>query len=695
MKQPNASPVRIETTDGIALIVIDNPPVNATSQAVRAGLASAIRDASANAGIRAIVIACDGRTFVAGGDVREFGKPPLEPHLPDVCTAIETSPKPVVAAIHGTALGGGLELALSCHARIMAGDAKIGLPEVKLGLIPGSGGTQRLPRLAGMMFGLDIVSSGRQVTANEALAHNIVDRIAMADLRAEAVALAGSLVGSPPQRTSALNVAPYDVTEFNTAVANVVKKARGQISPLKAAEAVTLAATTPFAEALKREREIFIELMQGAQSRALRHVFFSEREVLRTPRLEGVIARPLNTIGVIGGGTMGAGIAVALADSGLPVTVVEMSAQAVEAARGRIVAIYDRQLKSGRISAAQREARLGAIALTTDWQALATCDLIVEAVFEDMSVKSTIFRRLAAIAKPNAVLATNTSYLDVNEIAEASGRAGDVIGLHFFAPANIMRLVEIVECAGSSPDAVAAGVALGKRLGKIAIVCGVCDGFVGNRILTAYRQQVEFAVEDGALPHEIDAALESFGFPMGPFAVSDLSGLDIAWARRKRLAPTRDPQARYASTIADRLCEMGRFGQKTGAGWYRYENGKRIVDPLVNALVKEISTKRGITRKPIDAASICARVRAAIVNEGAKILAEGIVPRALDIDMAMIHGYGYPAWRGGPMFEADEIELVKVLADVKAMAATSGPGWEAAPLLVERASLGQGFGGSV
>lgn len=692
MTEASAAPVRVEVRDGVALVLVDSPPVNATSQAVRAGLLAAIAKTQADASIKGVVIACEGRTFIAGADIREFGLPPVEPHLPDVYNAIEASTKPVVAALHGTALGGGFEVALACHARVLTADARVGLPEVKLGLIPGAGGTQRLPRLIGMLPALDIITTGRQVKADEARTLGIADLIATGDLRGEAIALAKSLIGGEPRRTGRLAVPAYDAKAFAVAVAATTKKARGQASPIKASEAVALATTLPLPEGLLRERAIFLELKDGSQSKALRYAFFAEREVLRVPSLDGVAARAVTTTGVIGAGTMGAGIAVALADSGLPVTVVETSAAAIDAGRGRVRATYDRMLKSGRISPAEHAGRLARITFAETFDALTSCDLVVEAVFEEMSVKQDVFRRLGAVAKPGAVLATNTSYLDVDQIAAVSGRAHDVIGLHFFAPANIMRLVEIIRCAKSEPGALAAGLALAKRLGKIPVLSGICDGFVGNRILAAYRQQAEFAIEDGALPHEVDGALESFGFPMGTFAVTDLSGLDISWARRKRLSATRDPKARYASRIADRLCELGRFGQKTGAGWYRYDDGQRVIDPLVTRLVEDTSAELGIKRKPVGAEAIQTRVRATIVNEGARILAEGIAARALDIDMALIHGYGYPAWRGGPMFEADEIGLARILEDVKTVAAASGPGWEPAPLLVELAAKGMRFG---
>ncbi|MCZ8100400.1 MAG: 3-hydroxyacyl-CoA dehydrogenase NAD-binding domain-containing protein [Burkholderiales bacterium] len=686
-----ASPVKLVVEDGLAWILIDNPPVNATSQPVRAGIAEALASAVADPAVGGIVLACEGSTFVAGADIREFGKPPVPPILPDLLRAIEDSPKPVVAAVHGTALGGGFELAMACHARIAAPGAAMGLPEVKLGLIPGAGGTQRLPRLVGALAALEMITSGRSVKATEALSLGILDAVAPGDLRAEAAALARRLAGTPPRRTLSLPVVPVEPAAFDAAVAKVAARARGQIAPLRAAEAVRLSFSAPAGEGLARERAIFIELVGSPQSAALRHLFFAEREAARVPLLDGAKGRPVLRAGVVGGGTMGAGIAVCFADAGIPVTIVETGAAAVSAARERVSGLYERQVKSGRITADQRDERLGRIAASDSYADLADADLVVEAAFEDMAVKADVFGRLAAATKPDAVLATNTSALDVDAIAAASGRPAAVVGLHFFSPANVMRLVEVVRGAASSREVLATGVALARRLGKLPVVCGNADGFVGNRILALWRQVAEFAVEDGALPHDVDAALEAFGLAMGPFAVSDLAGLDIGWARRKRLAPMRDPAQRYASAVADALCERGRFGQKTGAGWYRYRDGKREVDPEVVALVEAMSARQGIVRRPVAAELIQRRVRAAMVNEGAKILAEGIVANAAAIDLVLVHGYGYPAWRGGPMFEADALGLATVLADMREMQAAYGRGWEPAPLLVSCAEAGRRF----
>ncbi len=685
------NPVRLHIDDGIAHVVIDNPPVNATSQAVRSGLLEAFAAVRNNASIVAAVITAEGRTFVAGSDISEFGKPALAPSLPDVCNAIESFDKPVVAALHGNALGGGLEIALACHGRVLATDARVGLPEVKLGLVPGAGGTQRLPRLIGLLPALDLITSGRHVNAEEALGLGIADRLSSGNLKADAVALARELIGKTVRRVGTLAVPDFDTAAVRAAVQGIARKARGQQAPLRAAELIELSATQPLADGLFRERATFVELMGGSQSRALRHAFFAEREVMRVPGLDDVAPRALSLIGVLGAGTMGAGIAVALADAGLPVVLVETSIAAIESGRARIASTYDRILKSGRITAADVATRVARISITDDFSALAKVDIVVEAVFEDMTVKQDVFRRLGATARPGAVLATNTSYLDIEPIAVASGRVADVIGMHFFAPANIMRLVEIIRCKDSSRDALSTGLALAKRLAKIPVVCGICDGFVGNRILAAYRVHAEMAVEDGALPHEVDAAMEAFGFPMGPFAVADLSGLDISWARRKRLAPTRDPRQRYSSRVADLLCEMGRLGQKAGAGWYSYASGKRQPDPSVTKLIEQVAADLGITRRSVDSEALQRRFRAVMINEGAKLLAEGIVARAIDIDMALIHGFGYPAWRGGPMFEGDEIGAAAILADVESLSMSSGPGWEPAPLLLELASRGGRF----
>nr|WP_247654766.1 MULTISPECIES: 3-hydroxyacyl-CoA dehydrogenase NAD-binding domain-containing protein [unclassified Microvirga] len=686
----DAGPVRLVRNAPVAVIEIDNPPVNATSQAVRAGLLAAIREVDRDPQISAAVIACAGRTFVAGADIREFGQPPQEPHLPDVINAIEACSKPVVAAVHGTALGGGCEIALACHARVADPGAGFGLPEVKLGLVPGAGGTQRLPRLVGLEAALDLVTSGRTVKAAEALRLGLIDRLSSGDLRRDAMELARELIDQPLRRTGELNVDAMNAEAASEGVADVRRKARGAEAPGRAAELVLLSASLPLQDGMARERETFLELRASRQSAALRHAFFAEREVTRLPGLDSIEPRPVQKIGIVGAGTMGSGIAIAFADAGFDVKVVETGEQALAAGQARITEVYDKQVASGRITAAARDERLRTIGYAVGISSLSDRDLVIEAVFEDLDVKRVLFRDLDAILPPGTVLATNTSYLDINLIAAATSRPADVVGLHFFSPANVMKLLEIVRTDRTAPDVIATGLSLAKRLRKIPVVCRVCDGFVGNRILSRYRLQAEYLLEEGALPHEVDAALEAFGFPMGPFAVSDLAGLDIAWARRKRLAPTRDPRERYVD-IADRLCEAGRFGRKTGAGWYRYTGGKRQVDPFVTELVEEASRRRGLTRRSVPAEEIQSRIRAAIVNEACKILDERIVERPLDVDVVMMHGYGYPAWRGGPLFEADTVGLGPILDTVQERAERDGPGWDPADGLVSRAASGATF----
>ena len=683
-------PVHLTTTDGVAVVEIDNPPVNALSHAVRAGMKAALEQAAADPAVQAIVVAAAGRTFIAGADIREQGKPAVPPVTPEVCTVMEQSLKPVVAALQGTALGGGLEIALSAHARIAAADARVGLPEVTLGIIPGAGGTQRTPRLTGIPAAIDLVTSGKPVAAREALSLGLIDRIAERDLRAEAIGFARELVGKPVRRTGALPVPPFDRAAVEASIAAVEKRARGQISPGQAARAVLFSADLDFAEGLRREREVYLGLVNTDQAVALRHVFFAEREAAKVAGLDDAKPRPVQTIGIAGAGTMGSGIAIACADAGYTVVVVEQSEAAAAAGRDRIAGLYDRAVKSKRISEADKAARMERIAVGHDRAAFAAADLVIEAVFDELPVKQELFAALDGIVRPDAVLATNTSYLNPDEIAAATARPERVVGMHFFSPANVMRLLEVVRAKHTAPDVLATALAAGKRLRKLNIVTGVCEGFIGNRILAAYRKQAEYMLEDGALPQDVDAAMEAYGFPMGPFAVNDLSGLDIAWARRKRLSATRDPRERYVK-IADQLCEQGRLGQKTGAGWYRYPGGKREVDPDVTALVEAASRERGITRRPMTAEEIQARIHATMVNEGAKILAEGIAARPSDIDLVLINGYGYPAWRGGPMHEADRIGPAKILNDVERISARDGYGFEPAPLLVELARSGGRF----
>ncbi len=660
--------VRTTAIDGIALIEIDNPPVNATSRAVRQGLLESVIAADGNPEIVAIVIAGAGRTFVAGGDITEFGKPPLEPHLPDVTNRIEACTKPVVVAWHGTALGGGCELGLAAHSRVMAAGTQVGLPEVKLGLVPGAGGTQRLPRLIGLPAALGLVTTGRMVSATEAKTLGLADIVVEGDLRSAAIAQARALIGQPIRRTGQLPVPAFDAAAIEKECAAIARRARGQLAPVKAAQLVMLTTEVTVGAGMIEERATFLRLVQGEQSMALRYVFFAEREVAKRPDIPAASARPVHQVGVVGAGTMGAGIAVAFLDAGFNVIVIETGAEALEKGRERIEGLYARSVAGGRLAEATKAVRLAQARFSTELQDLADADLVIEAVFEDMAVKIDLLTRLEAVVRLDCVLATNTSYLDIDAMAAGLKRPEQLVGLHFFAPANIMKLLEIVRAKKTSPEVLATALSLGKTLKKIAVVSGVCDGFIGNRILAKYRAQCEFMLEEGALPQEIDAALEEYGFPMGPFAVSDLAGLNISWARRKRLAPTRPREERYVP-IADTLCELGRFGQKTGAGWYAYVDGKRVIDPVVEEIVRAHAAANGLPQRALKPEDIVRRVLVTMANEGAKLVEEGIAARPLDIDIVLINGFGFPAHRGGPMFAADRIgwpEIVRGMAAIEA-----------------------------
>ncbi len=641
-----SGPVSIARHGSVAVLTIDNPPVNAASHAVRAGVLARLAEATADPAVEAVVIVGAGRTFVAGADIREFGRPAERPTLTEVCDAIEASPKPVVAALTGTALGGGLEIALAAHARIAAPDAKVGLPEVKLGIIPGAGGTQRLPRLSGVPAALELVTSGRILTADEARRLSVVDRLAD-DPLAAAVALAPGLGG--PRRTGDRPVPTFDRAAAEAVLAKVTAKARGQIAPGEAGRMVLAAAELPFRDGLAREFETVARLKDTDQAKALRHVFFAEREAAKVPGLDGVAPRALGAVGVAGCGLMGSGIAVALLDAGLDVIVVEQSAEAADAGRARIASTLDRLVASGRLDTAGRDARLSRLAVSAERAAFAPADLVIEAVFDDLVVKRDLFADLSRILRPDAILATNTSYLDPEAIADVVADPTRVVGLHFFSPANVMRLVEVVRLARTAPDVLATGLALAKRLKKLPVVTGVTEGFIGNRVFSAYRDEAEGLLVEGALPHEVDAAMEAHGLAMGPFAVFDMAGLEIAWARRKR---RRAGGEIVPETLSDRLCEAGRLGRKAGAGWYAYDGDAKRPDPAVTDVIEAFARERGITRRAIRADEIVARLIAAMAREGNVLVRDGIAARASDVDLVMINGYGYPAWRGGPMFEA-------------------------------------------
>ncbi|MBU2404832.1 MAG: enoyl-CoA hydratase/isomerase family protein [Alphaproteobacteria bacterium] len=636
---------------GVLVVTIDNPPVNAASATMRAGLNCAIVHAGITEEVRAVVIIGSGRSFVGGADIREFGQPMAEPTLPQVVELIEASDKPVVAALNGVALGGGCEIALACHYRIASRAARIGLPEVKLGIIPGAGGTQRLPRLTGTLAAAEMIATGRVIGAEEAQSLGIVDKVTDGDLARQAIAAARRLVVTPPRRTGELAVAVGKGADVDALADKVLAKARGQIAPAEAIRLVRLAAEASLADGLAEERATFLMLRDSEQSKALRHVFFAERAAAKVPGIEHVEPRPVATIGVIGAGLMGSGIAVSALNAGYRVICIEQTAERATAGEKRISALLDRAVASGRLDADGRADRLSRLEVTANMNEVATADLVIEAVFDDLTVKTDLFRELGRLVRPDAILATNTSYLDPDAIAEAVPHPERVLGLHFFSPANIMRLVEVVRCDKTTLEVLATGLAVAKKLGKLPVVSGVCEGFIGNRIFSAYRREAEFLVEDGALPQEIDKAMEDFGMAMGPFAVFDLAGLEIAWARRKRQAATRDPAERYVE-IADRLCEAGRFGQKSGKGWYVYPDGKRTVDPEVTSLIEGSRAAKGIQPRGIDAGEIVSRLLAAMAAEGDALLAEGIAQRASDIDLVMINGYGFPAHKGGPMFAA-------------------------------------------
>ena len=641
-------------TGGVLVVTIDNPPVNAASADMRQGLFAAIDHADATPDIEAVVITGAGKTFVGGADIREFGKPMAEPLLPQVINHIEECAKPVVAAINGAALGGGLEIALGCHHRIASQSAELGLPEVKLGIVPGAGGTQRLPRLAGVVAAAEMAATGRQVGAEEALKLGIVDALADIDLVAEAVDAARSLVGQRPRRSSECLIASVDADAFGRISAKVLSRARGQDAPAEALRLVRSAADRSLAEGLVDERATFIRLRDSDQAKALRHVFFAERAAAKVEGLEDVEPRPVRTIGVVGLGLMGSGIAVAALDAGFGIVGIETSAEAARKGGERIAGLLDRNVASGRLDSEGRGQRLARLATSDRMEDLADADLVIEAVFDDLAVKTELFQRLDGIVRHDAILATNTSYLDPDVLAAATTRPERVVGLHFFSPANVMRLVEVVNCARTAPDVLATALDVAKKLGKLPVVSGVTEGFIGNSIFSAYRREAEFLLEDGAPPEEIDAAMEDYGFAMGPFAVFDLAGLEISWARRKRQAATRDPDERYVE-IADRLCEAGRFGQKAGRGWYAYPDGKRTVDPEVTALIEDARAKKGITPRRIEADEIVSRLLGAMAAEGDRLLANNIARRASDIDLVMINGYGFPAHKGGPMFVAGRV----------------------------------------
>lgn len=637
--------VSIEREDGIAVVTVDNPPVNALGQALRQGLWDAVGTLDADASVRAVVLICAGRTFIAGADVTEFGKPPMPPHLPDLVDRLEQATKPWIAAIHGSALGGGFEVAMGCRLRVALDSAAVGLPEVTLGIVPGASGTVRTPRLAGVEAAVELVTTGRPVKAAKALSMGLVDKVVTGDLRAEAVAFARTALTQPlPQPISERPVTSPDAAWWDEQRKTIAKRAKGEVAPLRALDCLRMAAEKPFAEAMAHERATFLELRASDQAAALRHIFFAERAAPKPAHLDAK-PRDIRSAAVIGGGTMGAGIAAALRDAGLPVTLIERDAEAVARGLANLRSIFDGAVKRGKLTEAQAQARMDGVTAGSDYALLADTDLVIEAVFEDLTVKRAVFAQLGQTCRADAILATNTSYLDPRLIAEGVANPDRFIGLHFFSPANVMKLLEIVPTPTTSPETLATGFALARSLAKIPVQAGICDGFIGNRILKRYRTEAETLVRQGIAIDAIDAAMRAHGFAMGPFEAQDLGGLDIAYLQREgaRAAGQDVPE-----TLGDILVREGRKGQKTSGGWYDYTPGDRTPKPsqtTASLLADRISTCPSLT--PED---IAARLTGAMAAEGKAILAEGIALKASDIDLVEIHGYGYPRWRGGPMF---------------------------------------------
>ena len=679
----SANAVNYENKNGIGVITVDNPPLNALSRGVRDGLLAAIRQAEADDSARAIVLTGAGQTFSAGADITEFDSPLKGTEINQICAAIEESPKPIVAALHGTSLGEGLEIALACHYRVASKDARLGLPEVKLGLIPGGGGTQRLPRLTGAKAALDLIISGEPVSAEAAKKAGFVDEIADGDAVAAAIALAASKAGQASHPKTGEQNAKIDAERgsaiFKERRAELKKQKRHQHAPLRCVAAVEAAFELPFKEGLTRERELFYEALQDWQSKALIHAFFAERHASKIPGLSAKVKlRDIKSAGVIGSGTMGGGIAMAFANAGLPVVVVDRDQAALYKGLGVVSKNYESMVQRGRLSQAEVEARMAAIKTTLDYDGLADADIVVEAAFEDMGVKGEVFRELDRVCKKGAILASNTSTLDIDTIASFTERPADVVGMHFFSPANVMRLVEVVHGKQTSPEVLASTLATAKKLGKIGVSVGNCDGFVGNRMLEKYITEAMLIVEEGASPADVDAALTGWGMAMGPFAVCDLTGIDVNWQIRQR----RVSQGRtYASPLLDRFYEAGRLGQKTGKGFYRYEGRTALPDPAAQAIIAARRAELGNRVGPVAEQEIVKRTIYALVNEGANILQEGIASRSDDIDVIYIHGYGFPAWRGGPMKYAELRSLPEVLSDIDVFHMRFGERWRPAPLL--------------
>ncbi|MBV7257295.1 enoyl-CoA hydratase/isomerase family protein [Pacificimonas sp. WHA3] len=681
------SPVRTELHDDVLVVISDNPPVNALGAAVRQGLKDGIKEGLANDGVKAIVIRCDGRTFHAGADITEFGKPPMGPSLPDVLDEMERAPKPTIAAIHGTALGGGLEVALACNYRIAVPSAKLGVPEVKLGLLPGAGGTQRLPRVVGVEQALEMTVFGNPISAKAAEASGLVDRLVEDDLAGAAIAFAREVAakGDHPvssARTDKLPDAAAIDGIFEAFTQKNGRKMRGFDAPAANMRCVRAAAEMPYEQGVKVEREEFMKLMTGDQSKAQRHLFFAERQAAKiddvpkdTPLID------IKKVGIIGAGTMGGGIAMNFLSAGIPVTTLEMSDDALERGRGVVGRNYAGNVKGGRMTEAQAKGAMDIWTGTTDYADLADCDLIIEAVFESMDVKKDVFGKLDSHVKQGAILASNTSYLNIDEIAAATSRPDAVVGMHFFSPANIMKLLEVVRGAKTSDAVLATVMALSKKIGKVAVVAGVCDGFIGNRMLKPRQVEANKLIMEGAKPWDIDRVFVEFGFPMGPFQMSDLAGLDIGWHRDES----------RIETLRDELCAAGRWGQKTGKGFYDYDDSRRgSPSDEVEALIAKWAEKESRPQRHVPDEEIRERCLYTMVNEGALILEEGMAQRASDIDVVWIYGYGWPRYTGGPMMWADLTGLDVIVAGLEKHAAEM-PEWPLSQMLKDKAAKGETF----
>ena len=669
------SKITIHQDSDVMVITVNNPPINAGSTEVRKGLLDAIELLQSDPKSAAAVIIGGGNTFIAGSDIKEFSQPLAEPHLPTVISAIENCSKPVVCALHGAALGGGFELALGCDARIALEGALVGLPEVTLGIIPGAGGTQRLPRLIGVEKSIEFICAGTRIKADEALKLGIINKLVKEDLLGNAIQFARSLIGQK-NRIRDIAMPKAEASSVLAAAQKALKAGKSRPNVHKAIEMITNALILPIDQGLAIEREVFQELRVASEAKALRHQFFAERKLFKVLSSDEKKLKAIEQVAVIGSGTMGSGIAMACLSAGYKVLILDQNEAALANGAKKVVDFFGSRVKSGKIAEDKASAILKGFTHSTQWTDIASADLIIEAVFEEMEVKHAVFKKIEENANPNALLATNTSYLDIDAIAIKTKSPSRVFGLHFFSPAQVMKLIEIVRGKLTEPSVIATALQFAKRLGKTPVISANAFGFIGNRIYAAYRRQCEFMMEEGAYPEQIDKALEEYGFAMGPFAVTDMSGLDIAWAMRKSQAATRNPEHRYVD-IADQLCLAGRFGRKTGSGYYQYLDGKKsdAIDPFVRKVIDEASESKGITRREFTNAEIVNRVLLAMMNEIAHLASEKVVGDVTDCDVALVNGYGFPRWCGGPVFIAREMSKEKLELEIAALANVSGPGF--------------------